>query len=279
MKTLIATAVTLVTGYAALAYSFDPEAYEPVKKATDAEIEKMTPEQKAEYLAGRKLYNYHRHGGIFWANGSGKFLVSVVNGAATSNQLERCLGQLAESLRINVEVAQLKMDGFGIDKIGSVMKEHDAQLSIFVVDDPALPTSLHASEDGWTLVNVAKMRVDNPDAERFDLRARKLIARGFMAAIGATSDVDETSPVKPARDVAAIDKIPVAHISFWNIGAINAYLRGMGVVPPVLTTYRRAVRAGYAPAPTNKWQKLIWESEHQIPTKPMKIEFDPKKDK
>jgi len=279
MKSLIIAFVAALSLGEASAYSFDPEAYEPVKKATKEEQEKMTPAQKEEYLAGRKIYNLHRHGGIMWLNGSGKLLVAVVNGAATSNQLSRCLGQVHESLRIEVEEASLNVSGFGIDKIPSIKKEHNAQLAVFVVDDPKLPASLHAAEEGWTLVNVAKMRAGNPDAEKLDLRIRKLIARGFMAAIGGTADTDDSSPMKPAPTVEALDKIPVAHISFWNIGGMTAYLKGMGVVPPTLTTYRRAVRAGYAPAPTNKWQKLIWESEHQVPSNPMKIKFDPKTDK
>ena len=32
-----------------------------------------------------------------------------------------------------------------------------------------------------------------------------------------------------------------------------------------------------APAPTNEFQKAVWDKVHAIPQNPMKIEFDPKK--
>jgi len=37
------------------------------------------------------------------------------------------------------------------------------------------------------------------------------------------------------------------------------------------------VEEGWAPAPTNEYQKIVWDKVHAIPQKPMKIEFDPKK--
>ena len=36
---------------------------------------------------------------------------------------------------------------------------------------------------------------------------------------------------------------------------------------------------GWAPAPTNEVQQAIWDKVHQIPDKPITIEFDPKTDK
>lgn len=279
MKTIIMTIAAVAAVHTGLAYNFDPEAYEPVPRATKAEIAKMTKEQLDEYHAGRKLANLHRNGGIIRIAAKGKLLVAVVNGCATTNQLARCLGQVDESLQINAEVVQMKDDGFGIDRVGVIMKERDAQIALFIVDSPTLPASLHADEEGWTIVNVAKMRAGSPTEEKLDLRIRKLIARGFMAAVGSCSDADETSPMRPAPTVNELDKIPVAHISFWNVRAMIDYLKTMGVFPMTLMPYRRAVQAGIAPAPTNKWQKLIWEKEHEIPTKPMQIKFDHKADK
>ena len=58
-----------------------------------------------------------------------------------------------------------------------------------------------------------------------------------------------------------------------------AYLRAIGVKPAEKTTYRKACHEGWAPPPTNEVQKAIWEQIHSSPDKPIKIEFDPKKDK
>ena len=43
--------------------------------------------------------------------------------------------------------------------------------------------------------------------------------------------------------------------------------------------YSRACREGWAPPPTNDVQRTIWKQVHAVPDKPIKIEFDPKKDK
>lgn len=57
------------------------------------------------------------------------------------------------------------------------------------------------------------------------------------------------------------------------------YLKRYGVEPYVETTYRHACQEGWAPTPTNDYQKAIWEKERKLPSNPLKIEFDPQKGK
>ena len=45
-------------------------------------------------------------------------------------------------------------------------------------------------------------------------------------------------------------------------------------VPQEVTTYKKACQEGWAPNPTNEWQQAIWDETRQLPTKPIKIEFD-----
>lgn len=54
-------------------------------------------------------------------------------------------------------------------------------------------------------------------------------------------------------------------------------LKTIGITPTQITTYLQACKLGWAPAPTNEFQKAIWEKVHAAPKNPMKIEFDPKK--
>lgn len=257
-------------------YSFDENEFEPVKKLTKGEQAKLSPEQLEEYKAGRRLYALHRNGGIFWLQGKGKLLVSVINNAVENKNISGCLKQIDESLHIKVEVTPITAEGFMIEKLSAAMKKFDAQLALFIVDKPELPMSLVAAEEGWALINVAKLKEGNPSKEKLDLRTRKAVARGFMMVLGGVSDTDTSSPLRPVRTVSDLDKIPVDWISFWNLPTMYDYMKGMGVTPATLTTYKRAVRAGVAPSPTNKWQKIIWDKEHQIPTKPITIDYIPK---
>ena len=56
-------------------------------------------------------------------------------------------------------------------------------------------------------------------------------------------------------------------------------LNGRGLAPEILANYYEACERGWALAPTNAAQKAIWKKVHQIPDKPITIEYDPKKDK
>ena len=57
----------------------------------------------------------------------------------------------------------------------------------------------------------------------------------------------------------------------------QTYLEKLGVTKMEKTTYLRACKEGWAPAPTNEVQKRVWDKVHAAPRMPMKIEFDPKK--
>jgi len=70
----------------------------------------------------------------------------------------------------------------------------------------------------------------------------------------------------------AEENVPIDMVDFYV-----TYLKALGVKPAEKTTYRKACREGWAPAPTNEVQQAIWDKVHQIPANPMKIEFDPKK--
>ena len=50
-----------------------------------------------------------------------------------------------------------------------------------------------------------------------------------------------------------------------------------GITPWYQTTYHKAVEEGWAPAPTNEYQKAIWDKVHAMPTAPIKIKPETKK--
>ena len=58
---------------------------------------------------------------------------------------------------------------------------------------------------------------------------------------------------------------------FWD------YMKPLGVLPAQRATYLKACEEGWAPAPTNDVQKAIWEKVHAMPTEPLKIKPETKK--
>ena len=82
-----------------------------------------------------------------------------------------------------------------------------------------------------------------------------------MAAIKEPKDLDKM------LEAAPVDAIQRA------IESLKVY----GVTPQEMSTYKKACQEGWAPAPTNEYQKAVWDKVHAAPKNPMKIEFDPKK--
>ena len=81
------------------------------------------------------------------------------------------------------------------------------------------------------------------------------------------------------KSISDLDKYPDEAIPVDVLGRTLRYLPEAGCNLRTMVPYRTACREGWAPAPTNDIQKAIWNEVRQLPTKPIKIEFDPKKGK
>lgn len=154
-----------------------------------------------------------------------------------------------------------------------------ATVKLYLIDDPKEPTVLLATEDHWGRLNVAKLVEDlsseNAKKKFFASRARKMIIKSLSLLMGggASQFPDNIMNTVKIRDLDLLkENIPVDMIEHYQ-----TYLKVLGVTPMEKTTYLRACREGWAPAPTNDVQKKIWNRIHATPKNPMKIEFDPKK--
>lgn len=156
----------------------------------------------------------------------------------------------------------------------------EGNASLFVIDDPAMPALLSAPEDKWAMVNVAKLAVGAGEKPAFfNARVQKELTRGFCLLAGAQNSNYPMSLTGPVTRVEDLDNFADCRLPVDILNRFKPYMEGLGVKPEVLQTYRKACKEGWAPQPTNDVQKAIWSDVHQLPTKPIKIEFDPAKDK
>ena len=154
-----------------------------------------------------------------------------------------------------------------------------ATIKLILIDDKNEPITLVAPEDHWGKLNMARIVEDLPGErakEKFFVpRARKMIIKSLSLLMGGGSS-QFAGNIMNAATMRELDlceeSIPVDMVDNYV-----AYLKAVGVKPAEKTTYRKACREGWAPAPTNDVQKAIWEKVHAIPDKPITIEFDPKK--
>ena len=221
---------------------------------------------------------YRRTGGLVVKKGTytGKVALIDTQDAVPFEVAQKTAKTLADAVEINV-VAEKSADG----KPEDLLKASGATVAVVVVNDDSTPAMLLAPEDRWGVVNVAKLVDDLPSdrakAKFRPTRAGKEMVRAFSLLCGGGSSQFPgnmmNAPTLRQLDLT-VDTIPMDMVGYYQ-----EFLKPLGVTPREYTTYRRACREGWAPAPTNDVQKAIWDKVHQLPDKPIKIEFDPKKDK
>ena len=145
--------------------------------------------------------------------------------------------------------------------------------SLFVVDDDKLPALLCAPEDRWVAVNIAKL---SSNAEAFfEARVKKELARGFAILCGATNSQYPGALTGGIRGVEDLDRHVDSRLPMDVLVRFPSYMKNFGVTPAKLSTYRAACKQGWAPAPTNEYQKAIWEKvkadKERGPTNPITI--------
>ena len=136
---------------------------------------------------------------------------------------------------------------------------------------------LLAPENFWASVNVRALTEDNPLKIVLESRFEKEVKRAFAFVCGGTCSTEQGGLCSIVDTLSDLDAIAVDRYSPDVDVRISNNMRSTGIKPYRIAKYSDAVQEGWAPAPTNEYQKAIWEKVHAAPKAPMKIEFDPKK--
>ena len=148
--------------------------------------------------------------------------------------------------------------------------------TLYVIDDEKMPSFLVAPDDRWALVNIATLAKEQRPAF-FQARVKKQLSRGFAYLCGAANSQYPMSLTRGLKDISDVDRNMDYRLPVDIFQRFRTYMEPLGVTPQVTVIYRKAVQEGWAPAPTNEWQKAVWDKVHAVPANPMKIEFDPQK--
>ena len=233
----------------------------------------MTPEQLAKIRVARQKQT----GGLVNVKGSGHLAVFNDQKDFSDDEIRESYRSLTDFAKgLSIKVQQMK---FSIASAAAELDRSGAGAGVFIIDDADLPMSLVALEEGWGFVNIAPLRAGNPSKEEYALRFKKQFIRISSVVFSGVKSNFLTSPLQNVRSVAQLDKTVGDNYGMDTITAILNHLPEIGVMRDEQITYREACRRGIAPAPTNEFQKAIWDKVHAVPKNPMKIEFDPKKGK
>ena len=150
---------------------------------------------------------------------------------------------------------------------------------IVLVEVKNFPTLLVAPENAWAILNVRNLKADNPSKEVLETRITKEFWRAVASGVGGMNSQMGPCVMRPVARLSDLDRIRATRLgpdaTMRVIQSLGAY--GIGMISTM--NYEDACYEGLAPTPTNDVQKAIWDKVHAIPQKPIKIEYNEKRDK
>ena len=236
--------------------------------AQEAAKKELTPEEKAARRAKVMEMVLRRTGGKVVRPGSQKGCVVYVDcqKRAERKWLEESAQYFRQEGRFALTVAEGSFD-LKTPKI-------QGNLSVFVVDDESLPPFLVAPESRWALVNVAPLAKD-AKAAFFEARVKKQLTRAFAYLCGGANSQYPMALTGGVTSAGDLDRFFDAKLPVDVFARFPSYLAPFAVTQAEIQTYRNACKQGWAPAPTNDYQKAIWEQvkadKERGPSKPLTI--------
>lgn len=241
------------------------------KPSKTAETEKLTDAEKAERRAAAQLKALKNHGGILDVKGKGALAVVNCQSAVPEAMFKGKVDDLRRITHLNVNLVNGKFD------LADVHIPAPNLIAVFIVNDPKLPMSLISLEAKWGMMNVAPFLADSPSEAMLKSRVVKQLIRISAVTFGGGVSQYKGSPLQPVFSVKDLDETPGESFTIDSKFTFSKNLGALGITQDKKVTYRRACMEGWAAAPTNEFQKAVWDEVHQLPTEPIKIEPEKKK--
>lgn len=228
-----------------------------------AKVVPIDPVKEPErYKAMMKKREAHlrRTGGLVHTGTKGRIAYVNCQDKVSDEAMKDVANLFTKNLRADFFVAEKPMK-FELAKAMDAVEKSGGNAAIFLVDDPSLPMSLVAMESKWALVNVHPIVQDKPDADKLKERQQKLLLRVSTVLLGgATSDL-QISAMQSISSLEDLDRSKGKGVDPKSGIAMMRHLPTIGVLQDKMTSYRKACQEGWAPAPTNEYQKAVWEQE------------------
>jgi hypothetical protein len=154
------------------------------------------------------------------------------------------------------------------------LEELKASAAVFVVQNDDYPPMLVAPECKWVMVNVSALNTDKPSSDVLYTRLNKEIMRSVAYLCGGVNSVYKGS-ILSCGDIMQLDSITSESLPPDVYSRMQEYLPNIDMSPAIVSTYLKACQEGWAPAPTNEYQKAVWSQvkadKERGPSNPIKI--------
>lgn len=222
------------------------------------------------------LRRLRKTGGWIVRPSSGLFVAYNCQNRIDLSSVQNGIKDVSTTLQIKA-VVKSHNSRFDFTEANDVMLSDKATACVFVIDDTICPVSLVAPENHWGMVNIAKLAKDNPEPDKLQLRFEKQFARVSYILLGAWSSKMAISVLQPGIGLDGLDKVASTQIGPDTILSVHDYAEKIGFRSEKRVPYRVACKQGWAPPPTNEYQKAVWDEVYSIPTNPIKIKANKSK--
>ena len=168
-----------------------------------------------------------------------------------------------------------------LDFSRKLMDERKPLMVIVVVDGEAkLPALSVFPEERIGIVNAEKLK-GGKDPTAFEMRVSKEMwrAMGFIGGVGFSAQ--ENDMMQPYYTLDEIDANMHPYIQPMNMAKMQKMWKRFGVRKERRVPYVVALKEGWAPAPTNEYQRAIWSQvnaeKERGPANPIEIQMPKKK--
>ena len=182
--------------------------------------------------------------------------------------------RLSAQLPVEVVAAEASGEAAAMANASKLANGANVGAAVVMVEKPGQPIIIASPDGRWAILNVAEI---GRDSGKVEVRFRKLLWNAVAHALGAGSTGDRGCVLRGFGSMQELDGIaattpgPMAHNAMIEVAAA----RGIGMIS--FASYRTACQQGWAPQPTNDVQKAIWDEVHAMPTEPIKIKPETKK--
>ena len=194
---------------------------------------------------------------------------------AAADQFKEVFERLSKT-NVKVEKVARNANEKPHSKALAALKANNAAYAILIAESSDCPGLCVMPEERIAIIN-AKRYLGGKDPLAPETRLIKEVWRalGFVGGVGYAPYQNDV--LQPVYNLRELDALVYQVMQPMNFQKMYAQMAKFGVKRARHIPYRLAVMEGWAPQPTNDYQKAIWDEVRAAPKNPMKIEFDPKK--
>ena len=245
----------------------------PVLADATAAKQPLTPEERK---ANHDRLVMEKQGGYVTVRGTPSGSIVVVNAQKRVSADNFDFTSYAVGKWLKGLVKVVDGEAATVETASEMRRLQKADFAVFVVDSGTLPPSLIAVEAKWAIVNVGALAVGGANEEIVRIRAKNEFSRVFTILCGGFCSQYPAPLTNFVVDIPDLDRC-LADPPGDMTARMRGYLEKCSVKPEQKVFYRKACEEGWAHAPTNEYQKAIWDKVHAMPTEPIKIKPETKK--